>query len=391
MTRRLYWEDARLSFDAVAQEPGALDGRPTIVLDRTAFYPESGGQMADRGTLASEAGQARVVDVQVDEAGRVHHVVDGAAPAPGQDVRGVVDGARRREHMALHTGQHMLSRALVDVAGAETVSARLGESACTIDLGARVPEAEVARAEARVRALVDEDRAVRAWFPEPAELATLDLRRAPKVADGVRVVAVEGFDVTPCGGTHCASTAAVGLLRVTGVTGYKGGVRVTFAAGARARRDVIAETAVLAAMARDFTCGPTDVPAAVARLRADLGEAREALGRARARLADRLAEDLAGGARVVERFEDMPVELVRTLAGRLTGEADVVCLFAVDVDGGTHVLAARGGASTYDCGAFVRRVAEAAGGRGGGRPERAEGRLPAGADWAALVEAHADR
>ncbi|WP_075097708.1 alanine--tRNA ligase-related protein [Sandaracinus amylolyticus] len=162
-TVRLEQEDALLAeFDATVVEHSRHGERSSLVLDRSAFYPESGGQMADRGLLAG----ARVLDVQIDDHGRVHHVVEGPLPAIGASVHGAIDVARRRVHMALHTAQHLLSRALVEVSGAETVSSRLGESVCTIDVDRDgIAEARIAEAESFVHRVIDEDRVVRAWFP----------------------------------------------------------------------------------------------------------------------------------------------------------------------------------------------------------------------------------
>ncbi|HVY46215.1 MAG TPA: alanyl-tRNA editing protein, partial [Minicystis sp.] len=294
-TTRLYFDDPLLlSFTARVTAHGTFGGAATVVLDRTAFYPEAGGQMADRGEL----GGLPIVDVQVDDAGVVHHRVDGALPPVGGEVAGSVDRARRRVHMALHTGQHMLSRALEDVARAATVSSRLGETACTIDVDvAALDERRVAEAEALVNAVVDDDVLVRAFFPDPAELASLPLRRTPKVTDNVRVVAIGDFDVSPCGGTHCLRTAQVGFVRVVGVERYKGKARVTFSAGRRARDAVVAEAAVLRGLGKQFTCGPDDVPLAVEKLRRELEGARHALGRARGKAADAIAEELSARAR----------------------------------------------------------------------------------------------
>jgi len=243
-TGRLYYEDPFLyQFEARVIGHGTWNGARSVVLDRSAFYPESGGQMADRGTLGGTA----IADVQVDEEGIVHHVLEGESlPEPGTELVGVVDRQRRRVHMALHTGQHMLSRALADVAGAATVSSRLGESSATIDVDVDVlEERRVAEAEALVNAVIDDDVVVRAFFPTAEELAGLPLRRAPKVTENIRVVQIGDFDVSPCGGTHCTRAAQVGLVRVVGVERYKGKARVIFSAGARARREFADEAAVL--------------------------------------------------------------------------------------------------------------------------------------------------
>ncbi|MEB2311752.1 MAG: alanyl-tRNA editing protein [Sorangiineae bacterium] len=391
LAARLWYDDPLLlSFDARVCAHGEHAGRPSLLLEETAFYPESGGQMADRGEIA----ERRVYDVQLDGDGAVHHLVEGELPAVGARVRARIDAERRRVHMALHTGQHLLSRALFEIARAETVSSRLGETTCTIDVdAARLPEAELARAEALANAVVDDAVPVRAWFPEPGELAALPLRRAPKVEREVRVVQIGEFDVTPCGGTHCGSSAEVGLVRVSGVERYKGGLRISFAAGRRARAELSHEAGVLRALARELTCGPDEVPAAVQRLRHHLTEVRESLGLVQARVAEASARELVDAARangeraLVLRLDGAPAELLRAIAERVTSALpDSAALLAGGTAEGIPILAARGKESGFDCGGFVKRLTSGVeGGRGGGRPERAEGRLPASADFEALA------
>ena len=292
--------------------------------------------------------------------------------------------------MALHTGQHMLSRALADVAMAATVSSRLGESQCTIDLDRDgVTERLVAEAEALVNQVIDDDVPVRAFFPTPDELAALPLRRKPKVTENIRVVAVGDFDVTPCGGTHCTRSAQIGLVRVEAVERYKGKSRVVFTAGPRARRELWSRVDALRELGRGFSCGPLDVGGAIDKLRRELDDAREALGHARAREADALAKELAGApGPSVAVLEGAGPEILRRLAARLTGKEGAEVFLASRSADGLAVVVARGPGASLDCGAFLKRAAAAAGGRGGGRPEYAEGRLPASADWPALVAAH---
>jgi alanyl-tRNA synthetase len=392
-TNRLYFDDPTGSpFEAVVVAHALSGDRPSLILDRSGFYPESGGQMADRGLL----GGLEVVDVQVDDAGRVHHVLSVSdLPAVGATVRGEPDRRRRRVHQALHTGQHMLSRALVDVAAAETISSRLGETACTIDTpGETLREADLARAEALVNDMVDADVPVRAFFPDAETLATLPLRRAPKVTDDVRVVMVGDFDCSPCGGTHCTGSAQVGFVRVTGLERYKGGLRITFNAGPRARQSLFGQQDVLQALARGFTCGPADVPTAVERLRRDLTDTKAAAGRLQERLVDQIAARLLAGAgpapRFVLSFPGEDATFLRLLGRRLAevpGTSAILCAPATDGAGGARYLAVRGPGADFDCGAFVRRLNAQTGGRGGGRAETAEGSLPvAPEDWAALVD-----
>lgn len=392
-TERLYFRDPFLcQFTARVVGHGTWKGAPSLVLDQTAFYPEAGGQMADRGALGGHA----VRDVQLDDDGLIHHVLalpEGAAPpAVGSTLEGSIDRTRRRVHMALHTGQHMLSRALLDVAQAQTVSSRLGETGCTLDVDLEaLDERRVAEAEDLVNSIIDDDVEIRSFFPTPEELAALPLRRTPKVTDHIRVVQVGAFDVSPCGGTHCTRSAQVGLVRVLGVERYKGKGRVLFSAGRRARSELWQEAGTLRSLGRDFSCGPLDVPASVERLRLNLTEVREALGAARARIAESTAAQLAAqlehspDKRVVAVLEGATPEALRSIAARLTSHPEAVVLLAGRSPEGLAVLITRGAGSSFGCGAFLKRAAEAAGGRGGGRPEHAEGRLPPQTDWPALV------
>jgi len=380
-TARAYYDDVLLdALESTVTAHGALGERPSVILDRTVFYPEAGGQMADRGVLAGAA----VLDVQVDDDGAVHHVVEGPLPAVGARVTGVIERPRRREHMALHTGQHMLSRALVDVARAETVSSRLGDTACTIDVDRDgLGEAKIAECEALVNRVIDEDRPVRAWFPSAEELRSLALRRAPKQTENVRVVDVAGFDISPCGGTHVLRTAEVQLVRVTSVERYKGGTRVTFTAGPRGRAALFDEDRSLRELARELVCPPHEVGKHVARVRADTLAVREELGRARALLARFLADEArarAMGDRVFLLLPEGGIELAKGVVAHLVKDGALTVIVGVGIEDGVHTIVARGPGSTTDCGALLKALAASCGGRGGGRPERAEGRMPVGID-----------
>jgi len=385
VTERLHYADTFLfDFDARVVAHARLGERASVVLDRSAFYPESGGQMADRGTL----GGAAILDVQVDDSGVVHHVIEGALPEIDASVHGAVDRSRRRLFASLHTAQHVLSRALVDVARADTVSSRLGETLATIDVKEILSDARVAECEAIANRLVDDDVAVRAWFPSAEELATLAMRRAPKQSENIRVVDIAGFDVSPCGGTHVARTSQVGLVRVVSTEKYKGGTRVSFHSGARARSMLFGEDDALRALARSLISPIEGVPAGVERLRAELVASQGEAGRLRSALAKRIAEDAkrSGETRVVLVLEDGGVELAQKVASELA-EGSRVAIVAMKSEEGTHLVVARGPESTENAGAIVKAITAAAGGKGGGRPERAEGRIPAGADVLAALRA----
>jgi alanyl-tRNA synthetase len=326
-----------------------------------------------------------VIDTQETDDGAIVHLISGEPPAVGTRVTGELDWVRRRQHMAQHTAQHLLSGALLDRAQAPTVSARLGESTLTIDVARdRIPEGEVAGAEDLANDLIDDDLAIRAWFPSPEELAALKLRRDPKVSADVRVVAIGEFDLSPCGGTHCARTSQLGAVRVTGAERYKGMTRVTFTAARRGRAELFARDQVLRGLASQFSCGPAEVPLAIEKMRREVDAAGGELTQLRSRLATTLISQLPGTGTVVAALPG-DAELLRSVAAKLAGAGRDAILCAPD-DAGATVVIMRASGSSLDCGALWKRLAARLGGRGGGRADRADGRLAQPvADWPAIV------
>ncbi len=385
MTRRLYHDDVMLRrFDANVVAHTMYKDKQGIVLDATAFYPEAGGQLGDRGML----GAARVLDTQELDDGTIIHLVEGALPEVGARVTGELDWARRRQHMAQHTAQHLLSGALLDRAQAPTASARLGESALTIDVTRdRIPDAEIAAAEDLANDLIDDDLPIRAWFPAADELAQLKLRRDPKVSADIRVVAIGDFDYSPCGGTHATRTSQLGSLRITNAERYKGMTRVTFAAGRRARAELFTRDQVLRQLGTRFSCAPADVPAAIDKLSRDAEATTAEVTLLRGRLAGMIAASFAGEGPVIAALPG-DADLLRGVAAKLTAAGRDALLAASD-DTGTTVVLFRAQGSSVDCGALFKKLAASAGGRGGGRPDRAEGRLATRIEnWPEAVATH---
>jgi alanyl-tRNA synthetase len=382
VTRRLYHEDAYVRrFDATVVAHAAHKGEAAIVLDQTAFYPEAGGQLGDRGVISGLA----VRDTQELDDGTIVHLVAGELPAVGARVEGELDWARRRQHMAQHTAQHLLSGTLLDRAQAPTASARLGESALTIDAARdRIPEAELAAAEDLANDLIDDDLAIRAWFPTADELASMKLRRDPKVSADIRVVAIGDFDFSPCGGTHCARTSQLGALRIIGAERYKGMTRVTFTAARKARAELFTRDQVLRGLATQFSCGPAEVPAAIDKLKRDVESSATELTALRGRLANAIVASIPGtGAAIASIPGD--AELLRSVAAKLVAAGRDAILCAPEPGGATVVLF-RAEGSSLDCGALWKRLVAKAQGRGGGRAERAEGRLTSEIpDWPGFV------
>lgn len=372
MTRRLYHDDAYLRrFESEVIAHTTYSDRPALVLAETAFYPEAGGQLGDHGTIAGVA----VTDTQELDDGTIVHVMTGELPAVGTRVTGELDWARRRQHMAQHTAQHLLSGTLLERAQAPTASARLGESALTIDAARdRIPDAELAAAEDLANDLIDDDLPIRAWFPSADELASLKLRRDPKVSADIRVVAIGEFDFSPCGGTHCARTSQLGSIRITGTERYKGMTRVTFTAGRRARAELFTRDQVLRGLATQFSCGPAEVPAAIEKLRRDVDASSTEIANLRSRLSSLVVESFAGTGAVIAAIPG-DADLLRSVAAKLVAAGRDALLAAPD-DAGTAVVLMRAAGSTLDCSAVWKQLAAKVGGRGGGRADRVEGRVP---------------
>jgi len=264
MTERLYYTDAEmLAFDARVTESANTGGQPSVVLDRTAFYPTSGGQPFDTGTL----GQALVVDV-IDDGERIVHVLS-MPLEPGTLVHGVIDPVRRRDHMQQHTGQHVLSAAFDRLFGSQTVSFHLGAEACTIDLAKALPAADVERAVDEANRVVWEDRPVVVRFASADEARAAGLRKESQREGELRLVEVADFDLSACGGTHVARTGAIGIIAVTGTEKVKGGLRVSFVCGRRALDQLRLLRDAVSGSLRALSVLPAELPDAIRRLQAD--------------------------------------------------------------------------------------------------------------------------
>jgi alanyl-tRNA synthetase len=374
VTTRLYYEDPYLrEFDAAVIERTTVDGKPALVLDRTAFYPTSGGQPFDVGTL----GAAHVTDVIETDDGRILHVVDRATDE--SSLEGQIDWTRRFDHMQQHTGQHVLSAAFDRSFAVRTESFHLGADSSTIDLAREVSAAEIARAEDEANRVVWEDRAVTIRFAGPDEIASLQLRKESKREGTLRLIDVQDFDLSACGGTHVARTGAIGIIVISGVERFRGGSRVTFLCGGRALRGYRSLRDAVAGSVRALSVLPADLPAAIERMQADGKDLRRQVKDYQARVvaheADALADaaDTLGSAKLVlAALTGWDANGLKTIAARITERPGHVAVLVSDPPPAAIVVA-RGAGLSHDAGALLRAIVARHGGKGGGRPELAQG------------------
>jgi alanyl-tRNA synthetase len=376
-TQRLYYTDSYAqSFDAHLLETTTYDGKPAVVLDRSCFYPTSGGQPHDTGALNG----IPVVDVIIrEEDGAVLHILDSDLDSEG--VQGQIDWGRRFDHMQHHTGQHILSQAFVQVARADTVGFHLSPDSVTIDLNKpAIPPEQVDQAEDLANQIVTENRSVHVWFPSDTELATMQLRKVPEVEGKFRVVEVDGFDRNACGGTHVAHTGEVGLIKVLRVDRRGDTVRVEFGCGQRALHDYREKNALLNQLAAELTTGYRDIPAVLVKLREEnktlsreTRALRTALLESEAAHLWQAADRSAGYALIVQAFENREIADVRQLVQHLITHPATIALCGVAGDK-AQLIVARSDDLPHDMLPVLKRgLAVWNIERGGGRPSFAQG------------------
>jgi len=392
MTERLYYSDSyRTTFEARIVECLTLNDAPAVVLDRTAFYPTGGGQPHDTGVLGlpplTENG-IPVLDVLVREADQaVVHLLSAARPvaalSPDAQVRGEIDWSRRFDHMQQHTGQHILSQAFVQTVGADTVGFHLSADYSTIDLNrSPLSNADLAHAESLANQIVFEDRPVTAHLTTSEEATQLPLRKPPTAHGSIRVVQIEDFDRSACGGTHVARTGEVGLIKIVRSERRGSETRITFLCGRRALSHYDALNTLTRTLAARLSVGVEELPQAIERLQTESRSVRKERDRLHELLLDHEAVALIAGAQVIgpvsvvhKIFEAREVEEVRRLATRIAAQPGHIAMLGITGEK-AQLIFARAADLSYDMRPLLQEACRMVGGGGGGGPELAQGGGP---------------
>lgn len=391
MTERLYYRDSFLrEFDAQVLSCEREGERWKVLLDRTAFYPTSGGQPHDLGKL----GGVPVVEVADAEEKVVHYTSAAVDVGP---VHGEIHWPRRMDHMQQHTGQHLLSAAFIDLFDFPTVSFHLGREVSTIDLEASsIAPRHIEEAERRTNEIILEDRVVAVRFGTAEELERAGVRKKVEREGILRAIEVEGFDRQPCGGTHLARTGQAGLLLTRKIERRRDSWRLEFVCGWRALAAARGDYATLNQAASLLSCGLPEAP----RMLEKLMEGRRAQHNAVKRLEERLAEHEArallaanppgapeGAHRIVAALEDATPDYLRLLGAKIVSEGRAVALLASRSSG--HVAFAQSKGLAGDMGGLLREALQQFPGKGGGAKDFAQGTLADPAQATAFL-AHAD-
>jgi alanyl-tRNA synthetase len=375
----LYQENSTiLEFEAEVVERISLsEERIGVVLDRTYFYPTGGGQEHDTGMI----GGSRVVDVFKDEANsRLVHVVEGEVHLGS--VQAHIDAERRLRHMQHHTAQHLLTQCLLRQMGYETVSANInGYTPSTLDIVAtQISKTDLEKAELQANQIIYEDRLIKTYFVSPEELQTIPLRRPPKVNENIRIVEIDAYDYSPCGGTHVLRTGSIGLIKVLKAERQNDKLRIYFIAGLQALEVYHQMFDALTGLANQMTISWQDIPQVVGKqvdqlgmLQKELQALRQASVKSEARELVDGAEDRAGVRLVRSSFETRPVVELRLLAEELKKMAGVIA-FLTSYDGQkVSLIVTCGDGSGKDARQLLTRQLTLINGRGGGDASLAQG------------------
>ncbi len=376
MTTRLYYtEPYRTSFDARVVACEDVEGRVHVILDQTAFYPTSGGQPFDTGTL----GGAAVTEVIDREDGAIAHVVSGRFAA-GEVVAGAIDWARRFDHMQQHTGQHVLSAAFDRLAGARTESFHMGATAATIDLGKEVSPRQIAQAEDEANRIVWEDRPVAIRFASAAEAAAMPLRKESARTGPLRLIDIEGFDLSACGGTHVARTGGIGIIAITGWEKFRGGTRVEFLCGGRGLARLRSWRDAFAATQKHLSVPAEELAAAVERLQNEGKLQQRTLRGMQERLAVHEAQSLLArgrnvGGRIViaESIDGWDAQGLKVMAVAAAAAEPRAAIALFTTSTPALAVIARGASGGIDAGGVLKALSARFGGKGGGKPDLAQG------------------
>lgn len=378
MTKRLYLGDPYVTeFEAEITERVETPEGPAVLFEATYFYPESGGQPYDLGTIDGAA-----VRKVTEDGERILHFVD---RLPNDDkVRCVIDAFRRRDHMQQHSGQHILSAAFVKEAEAQTLSFHLGAASSTIDLDqADLTEEDVERAERAANDAVRRSLPISSRFVAAGDAGSLDLRKPPPDAETLRIVAIEGFDQQACCGTHPRSSGEVGPIVVRGLERFKGGTRVEFLCGDRALRDYRTTVFRVRALASALSSSEADLVATASKLQ----EERKVLGKELEKLRRELllvgVEDWMRDAVEVGTLQVLvktiegagPAEL-RSAATELTKKANRAIFLGSVAEGRAHLVFGCSESLELDMSQLLRESLDSVEGRGGGSKRMAQGGGP---------------
>lgn len=378
MTIKLYYQNPyQTEFSARIIQTGEVNGVPFVILDQTAFYPTGGGQPCDLGEIEG----IPVFDVEEIE-GIIYHRLAREITDKEKEVNGIIDWARRWDHMQQHTGQHILSAAFRELYQAETVGFHLGKETVTIDISLpEMDEKMVFAIQERANQAVQENTPIHTAFMTWEEAACLPLHKAPGVTENIRIVTIDQFDYNPCGGTHVKQTGEVGLIHILNWERHRGGMRIEFICGLRAIRAFMQKQSILRSLAQQLCSPEQEILAQVERLFQTKKEMEVQHQEWKERWLEIEAASIASQATkhqevcvVNQIFTQRPVQELQKLSQKVVDiNPSIICLFFSHQDSKIQLVFSAGELVTLDMNQLMKEILPLIDGKGGGRRHMANG------------------
>ncbi|CAB1083809.1 Alanyl-tRNA synthetase family protein [Olavius algarvensis Delta 1 endosymbiont] len=381
MTAKLYLANPYLrDFSTKVSRIVETGDKQGLVLEETLFYPSSGGQPHDTGTI----NDVPVLDVYEDENQRIVHLL--AEPVAGNRIQGRIHWQRRFDHMQQHTGQHLLSQAFARVAKAETISFHMGKDSATLDLNQTgLPIKTIDAVETLANRIIYENRPVISRIIKKDELSQFPVRNPPTVADAIRIIEIKDFDYSPCGGTHCTGTGEIGIVKIRRFENYKGGSRIHFLCGLRAFKDYQEKSRIIKKIGECLSAGDADLYRNIIKTRDELKALRREHSSLNKRYLNIEARALFSERRqidntnvIVKVFENRDPKELKSLAREIIERVPgTVVLFGNSTKGKASLFFLRSQDVDWDMDRLMQETCPLIKGRGGGRPQQAQGGGPA--------------
>jgi len=376
MTEKLYEKDPyRRTFEADLKNIEKKDGQYHVELSQTYFYPEGGGQPCDKGVI-----DGKKVNYVYKNEDKVFHVLDNK-PKGETDLNCKIDWERRYDFMQQHTGQHLLSAVFKNEHDLNTVGFTLSEDSLRIDLDKKINDQKIKAVEEKVNEYIYENIKVKTLYPDAETLNQFNLRKEPTVDENIRVIKIGELDFSPCGGTHLKNTGELGIIKITNIDNYKGGLRIDFVCGKRALQDYDFKNKLITEL-RDITSVPDEsIIREVKRLKQELKNDEDKISKLNKELLKYKADELIKNAANVNEinvvykvFSDTTYDNVQWLSDIITKKENNICIFGQHDESTARLLLSKSdNIKELDMNEIINKPLEIIGGRGGGNPQKAQG------------------
>jgi alanyl-tRNA synthetase len=369
-TKRLYFDDPyQVEFEAKVVQREVRDSRPGLVLDQTCFYPESGGQPSDKGTING----VKVIGV-LEEGERIIHLLE--EDVPEGKIRGKIDWSTRFDYMQQHSGQHLLSQSFYELLEGETLSFHLGEKSSTLEIGRReIHEEELDKVEKRANEIIFQDREIKVYFVPEEKIKEIPLRKPPQKKGLIRVVEVADFDYSACGGTHCRRTGEIGIVKILRSERIRNNLRFDFLCGHRALKDYGWKSRILRQLAGQFTVSEQEIFSSIEKIVSDSKSQKKKLRKMQQKIARYEAQEIIGKAKekvIKDILIDRTIEEAKFLALNIIRRDELVVLYALKREKRGHLILAAAENLNLDLRELVPLLSPLIKGKGGGSPSLVE-------------------